>query len=339
MLNHHQQRAIILTVTFWFTVIACPARADQAQIESKSKSLAHYIMAIIDDLNGENQKALSEYQKATKFNHREFLPHLRLGAYYIRQGYLDEAVGQLKIVVKLQPKSSQAHYLLALIYSSQKKYRLAADEYELILKIASKNNPDNFEIYAYLAQLYYALHKYSEAVDQLTQILQVQPKNISAIFLLGAVYSDLDQKEKAKESFQKVLSLEPDHDGALNSLAYMDAQEGINLDQALKMIRRAINLDPSNGAYYDTLGWVLFKLGFNAESLMALEKAQYYILDPIIYEHMGDVYKTVNEPALARKFWLKSLAFDPKQPKISEKIKELNKISARMEDINYNPVK
>ena len=336
MVLQRRHGAIVVGVGLWLIILTGISWANGRPAESKYKGLAHYIMAVVNDLNGDSQEAISEYEKSAKLDSKQPLPHLRLGAYYSRLGRLDEAVRQLKIAVKLQPEISQAHYLLALIYSSQKKYDLASVEYETVLKTASQNSPDNIEIHAYLAQLYYALHQYPQAAQQLSKILQLTPQNVSALYLLGSVDLELDQHEKAKEDFRKVLALEPDHDGALNSLAYMYAQEGVHLDDALKMVRRAIELDPSNGAYYDTLGWVLFKKGMNAESLMALEKAQDYIQDPVIYEHMGDVYQAVNEPALARKFWLKSLALDPKQPKVSEKIEQLNHTSAQIESVGHN---
>lgn len=313
--------------------------ADEAKIQAKSKSLAHYIMGVMDDLNGDSKLAAIEYQKSAKLDHSAPMPHLRLAAYDVRAGRIEQALKHLKIVVKLQPESSQAHYLLALIYSTQKKYSLATAEYETILKLASRDNPNNFEIHAYLAQLYYAQQRFPQAIEQLNQILLFNPKNVSALFLLGSVYLDLDQSQKAKENFRKALSIEPNHDGALNSLAYTYAEEGTNLSEALKMARRAVELDPSNGAYYDTLGWVLFKQGLNAEGLMALEKAQTYITDPLIYEHMGDVYQVVHELALARKFWLKSLDLNPNQPKVSQKLEELNKSSAKIQDLDYIPAK
>ena len=339
MFNHRHYQAIAVGIGLALMALVGTGHAYGAEVPAKSKALAHYIVAVVNDLNGDTQAAMGEYQKSVKLDQHQPLPHLRLGAYYARLGRLEEAVSQLKTAIKLQPNASQSHYLLALIYSSQKKYDSAAGEYEAILKLASDNNPTNVDIHAYLAQLYYALHKNLQALQELNQILQFQPKNVSALYLLGSVYLDLNEREKSKAEFRKILALEPDHDGALNSLAYMYAEDGVNLDEALKMARRAIELDPSSGAYYDTLGWVLFKQGFNAESLMALEKAQTYMADAIIYDHMGDVYKAVNEPALARKFWLKSLMVNSQQSQVSAKIEQLNKTSARVENINYNPSK
>ncbi len=313
--------------------------ADQRTIQAQSKSLAHYIMGVMDDLNGDSKNALLEYQKSTKFDSKAPMPHLKLSAYFIRNGHIKEAQQHLKTAVKLKPDLSQAHYLLALIYSSQKKYNLAASEYEAILRLASTNSPDNFEIHAYLAQLYYAQLKYPQAIEQLNQILVFNPKNVSALFLLASINLDLGRKEQAKENLRKVVSIDPDHAEALNSLAYIYAEEGTHLTEALKMSRHTIELDSTNGAYYDTLGWVLFKQGFNAEGLMTLEKALNYITDPIIYAHMGDVYIAMGKPALARKFWLKSLDMNSHQPQLVQKLENLNKSSAKNQHIDNLSVK
>ncbi len=321
---------------FWIGMILMFASgscfADEGRIVTQSKALAHYIMGNIYDLNSDSRSALVEYQKSSKLDRQQPRPHLRIAAYDVRMGRLDEAVKHLKLVLKLHPESSQAHYLLALIYSSQKKYTLASSEYETILKMASDTDPENFEIHTYLAQLFYAQHKYVQAIEQVNQILQFQAKNVSALFLLGAIYLDSGEKEKAKENFRKVLALEPDHDESLNSLAYVYAEEGVNLDEAFKMAKRAVELDPANGAYHDTLGWVLFKKGLNTQALMALQRALNYVTDPVIYEHIGEVYQTTGEPSLARKFWLKSLELDPDQPKLSQKLDLLNKRTAKIQE-------
>ncbi|MBI4310125.1 MAG: tetratricopeptide repeat protein [Candidatus Omnitrophica bacterium] len=302
--------------------------AGDAGVDVKSKALAHYIMAEINDLNGRSAQAIDEYERSVGLNSKEPLPRLRLAAYYIRLGLLEKSVKQLKEVLGIDPQNPQAHYLLALVYSSQKKYDLAAREYEHILKTAAKENPDNLEIYIYLAQLYYSQGKYPEAIVQFNHIVRIQPENISANYLLGCAYLEIKERAKAKEFFQKTLGLEPDHDGALNSLAYMYAEDDVNLDEALAMSRKAVAIDGSSGAYYDTLGWVLFKKSQYAESLVALQKAQAYVEDPVIYEHMGDVYKAVREYALARKFWRKSLSLNPHQPHIQTKIVQLEKTQA-----------
>ncbi len=314
-----------LTFIGLFTIIlgglAAPCRADN--VPNESKALAHYIMAAVHDLNGDAPGAIAEYQQSLRYDNQVVSVNLKLGGYYARLGRLDEAVKYLHKASRLPGEHPQANYLLALVYSSQKKFDLAAREYENILKDASFNQPDNIEVRMYLAQLYYSQEKNAQAIEQFQQILRIQPNNVDAQYLLGVLYHESQQEAKAKEAYRRVLVLNPKHDGALNSLSYILGTEGVSLNEALKMARQAIAIDPSNGAYYDTLGWVLFKKGMNAESLMALQKAENFLQDPIIYDHMGDVYCAVSEFALARKYWKKSLELNPKQAHILKKLGSL----------------
>lgn len=319
--------AIGITAFAWACVSGVSARDDENTI--KARALAHYAMAVTYDLEGRSQEAIAEYQRSINYDPSQPLPHLRLAAYFLRAGLLEKSIHQLKTVLELDPDNDRAHYLLALVYSTEKKYDLAALEYEQILKAASKDDPENLEIHIYLAQLYFSQGKYMEASRQFHHIVTIQPQNVSANFLLGSSYLEISQRAKAKELFQKVLGLQPDHDGALNSLAYMYAEDGVNLDEALIMARQAAAMDPGNGAYLDTLGWVLFKKGMKSEALLALQKAEVLIQDPTIYDHMADVYKSMGESALARKFWRKSLELDAHQPHVKAKLEELEKPSAR----------
>ena len=105
----------------------------------------------------------------------------------------------------------------------------------------------------------------------------------------------------------------------------MYAEDGVHLDEAIRMTRKAIEIDPSNGAYYDSLGWALYKKGMLRTSLMALQKAETYIEDEVLYDHMGDVYKALKEYARACEYWRKSLDLDPHQILVQQKINGLEK--------------
>jgi len=305
---------------------ASPSYASGAKrLNDKALGLAHYIMAVLHDLNGESSQAISEYQKSVKFNGLEPAPRLKLGAYYLRLGEVRQATVQLKAVTRLSPQGTQAHYWLALIYSSEHKYELAASEYEIILKTAAHNDPANTDAYMYLGQLYYAQQKYVQAIEQFLKILGTDPANTTALCLLGSVYVDSKAPAQAIGVFRKVLQIEPENSEALNSLGYVYAEDGVHLDEAIRMIRKAIEIDPANGAYYDSLGWALYKKGMLPTSLIALQRAETYIEDEVLYDHIGDVYKALNEYTMACKYWRKSLDLDPHQILVQQKIKKLEK--------------
>ena len=93
----------------------------------------------------------------------------------------------------------------------------------------------------------------------------------------------------------------------------MWAEDGTNLVKARELIEKAVRAEPKNGAYLDSLGWVLFKLGQLKEGLAYVLKAVEVSTqpDPAEYEHLGDIYAALDQPAKAREAWAKSLSLEP----------------------------
>jgi tetratricopeptide (TPR) repeat protein len=94
----------------------------------------------------------------------------------------------------------------------------------------------------------------------------------------------------------------------LNYLGYMLADKGIRLPEALKLIRKAVDLEPMNGAYLDSLGWAYFKMGeyeLAEDNLRkAVERDQ---TDPTVHDHLGDLYEKTGRIRLAASQWELSL--------------------------------
>jgi len=91
----------------------------------------------------------------------------------------------------------------------------------------------------------------------------------------------------------------------LNYLGYMLADHGTKLDEALAMIKKAIDLEPANGAYLDSLGWAYFKLGKYELAEDNLIKASQHVMgaDPTVQEHLGDLYQKTGRLKLAASHW------------------------------------
>lgn len=310
----------LLSLNLYFS--PCVSYAIDEDSESKAKSLAAYIMGVSFDLQGLTDVAIEEFEKAAEY-YENYAVHLRIGAGYARLGKLSLAIKELELVLDSDPNNVQARYLLALIYSTQKEFDKAADQYESILTSFSNAEPDNVEIYSYLGQLYYSQKQYEKAIKQFEVIRKVYPDNTDVLFLLGSLYLEIGNKEKAVELFKRVIIIDPDHDTSLNSLGYIYAEEGGDLDEAQEFIKRALEISPDNGAYLDSLGWVLYKKGKFKEALRYLLEADSMLKDPVIYEHLGDVYYKLNETDNARKYWNESLELLPEQDHILKKLEAL----------------
>ena len=130
-------------------------------------------------------------------------------------------------------------------------------------------------------------------------------------FSLGMAYERLGRWNDATTEFQRVLAVDPEDGRTLNYLGYMWADQGESLEEAVELIERALDLEPDNGAYIDSLGWALFKMGRYAEARELLEKAAKLMSeDATILEHLGDVYVALDIPQKAKELYTRALAID-----------------------------
>ncbi len=122
---------------------------------------------------------------------------------------------------------------------------------------------------------------------------------------------------------KKSIDLDPSNASqAYNYLGYMWADRGENLDEAGEFIKKALELDPNNGAFLDSLGWLSFKKGDYEKALRELMQAAENIKpeDGVVYEHIGDTFQRLGRAAEALAYWQKAQALDLDNKKVSEKI-------------------
>jgi len=145
-------------------------------------------------------------------------------------------------------------------------------------------------------------------------------------FQLGEAYERSRRYDEAADQFQAVLALQPENSHAMNYLGYMWADNGENLEQALELVRRAVDLDPNNGAFVDSLGWALFRLGEFEQARRHLERANQLVpRDSTILEHLGDVYVALGDPRRAREAYEQALAINDEEnvESVRRKLSEL----------------
>jgi Flp pilus assembly protein TadD len=148
----------------------------------------------------------------------------------------------------------------------------------------------------------------------------------------GALYEKMNNLPLAEGEFRKVLSVSPDHAGALNYLGYMLTDRNVRLNEALTMIQKALSRDPNNGAYLDSLGWVYFRMGRYAEAETSMRRAVDLVpSDPTMYDHFAEVLmqqKKVNE---AVKAWEESLREWQASSPADKDAAEMDKVRTKLE--------
>ena len=215
------------------------------------------------------------------------------------------------------------------------------DEGIKLLQTGLKGTAADRETYLNLSQVYERGRRYADAEQaaRKAESFSSEPHdNEIAWLLLGAVYERQKEYEKAEVEFKKVLDVNPKNAQVLNYYGYMLADRGLRLEEAHDLIQRAVDLDPLNGAYLDSLGWVYFKQNKLEDAEAMLRKAvDHEPHDPTIRSHLGDVLakeghldqaaaeweKSLNE-------WHRSLPADLESDKVAEVEKKLNQVKHRV---------
>jgi len=159
----------------------------------------------------------------------------------------------------------------------------------------------------------------------LKQGIEIDAKHVRLHFRLGVVYDKIGKKDQTIDIMRTVIRLDPKNANALNYLGYTYADLGTNLDEAEKLIRKALDYRPDDGYITDSLGWVFYKKGLYEKAVEMLKRAIKLVpTDPIVLEHLGDAYLKINNRTKALEYYNRSLKHQKKdKEKIKKKIQTL----------------
>ncbi|PYX68609.1 MAG: hypothetical protein DMG78_24405 [Acidobacteria bacterium] len=174
-----------------------------------------------------------------------------------------------------------------------------------------KGGPEDRDVHLRLAIIYTRAKRWSDAEQSLAKAEQLSGKpdeKAYVSFLRGDLYQRQKMFDQADSEFRKVLAVTPPTDpqaaATLNYLGYMNADRGVKVEESLNYIKQALTFEPNNGAYLDSLGWAYFKLGKYDLAEENLNKAAVHMgSDPTVQEHLGDLYQKTGRLKLAASHW------------------------------------
>lgn len=287
-------------------------------IELKPDYIEAYLaLGVLYELKKDPQTGTSYYEEALKIDPLNEKVYRHLGSVYYQQKRVGEAIRQYQYLLKIYPKNLDGYVELSYIYLSEKKPEEAME----VLKTAEDLGLESERFLLACGFAKSAVKDYEGAIGYYEKVIKGDPDNARGHFYLGAAYERTGRKDKATTEFRRCIELDPKFADAYNYLGYMFAEEGINLDEAISLIRKALEFDSENGAYIDSLGWAYFKKGLIDKALVELERAVQFVEDDaVIHEHLGDVYYRKGQIDKAGEAWKRSLELDPKQENVKEKL-------------------
>ncbi|MGA9640199.1 MAG: tetratricopeptide repeat protein [Terriglobales bacterium] len=296
---------------------------------------------IMRDLLKKSEKPDGDYSGSAKSNRAVFLE--RLGTIYRDQGNYQAANETFRQMVALggDENIERGYQQIIDTWREAKEWQKATDvAKEAVQKLPSsrdlkmvlaaqqadmgdadkalqdvhamlKGDAGDRQVFLTLAQMNTRLRRFSEAelnLDKAEQLSTKEEDKAYVWFLRGSTYEREKRYTDAEVQFKKVIASDPEHASALNYLGYMLADQNMQLDEALAYIKRAVDLDPANGAYLDSLGWAYYRLGkFDLAEENLLKASQKINTDPTVHDHLGDLYQKTGRLKMAVSNWDRAL--------------------------------
>ena len=229
-------------------------------------------------------------------------------------------------VYKKITKSSIMHEQIQLRIAANLERLEQVDAAIKMLKEISTENKSNVNALVELGDTLRRAERFKDAATAYSQALgrigKIEKRHWGIFYSRGISFERSDNWKKAEADFLTALEMEPDQPFVLNYLGYSWIEKKLNLEKAVSMIQKAVDLRPRDGYIVDSLGWGLYQLGDFATAVNKLERA--VLLrpeDPIINDHLGDALWRVGRLREARFQWERALTLEPEEKDI-EKIKE-----------------
>ena len=264
----------------------------------------------IEEAKAKFAKVAANYEQSLLINPKHAGTYVRLAELLL--GALKDADRAVKLLGEARrrfPGAPEVVYYLAIAQREAKQSQQAVATFEEALHEAQLEEDDDFVN----AKFYF---NYGMAAEQ------------------AGLY------DKAADLMRKSIALDPENSAeASNYLGYMWADHNMNLDEAESMIRRALQSEPNNASYLDSLGWVEFRKGQFDRALDNLLRAAKTAEreDPVVFEHIGDTYLKLNRTQEALEAWQKALSLDPKNKNLADKIQTTKKMIGKDLPEKTNP--
>jgi tetratricopeptide (TPR) repeat protein len=278
---------------------------DPAQLENRGELLEQ--LGVMQQLADQTQPAVDTYRQLATLDPTK-APHAsaRIIAAYMGGKEYPKAQEEADAAIKKFPNDREVRVSRASLLAEMGKTDAAVADIKKLL-----DGKDDRGIELALADLYVKGRKFDDAakaLDAAEKMSDSQEDKMDVWFQRGAMFERQKNVAAAETEFRKVLAVAPDNPATLNYLGYMLTDRNLRLPEALTMIQKALDRDPNNGAYLDSLGWVYYRLNRIPEAEDAMRRAvELTPHDPTMRDHYAEVLFKASKVREAIAQWEASL--------------------------------
>ena len=278
---------------------------DPAQLETRMELLEQ--LAAMQRLADQTQPAVDTYRQMAALDPSK-APHASASIVdtYMGAKEFPKAQEEADAAIKKFPNDREVRVERASLLAEMGKTDAAVSDVKKLL-----DGKDDRAIDLALSELYVKGRKFDEAakaLDAAEKLSESEEDKIDVWFKRGAMFEREKNVAASETEFRKVLAVMPDNPATLNYLGYMLADRNLRLPEALTMIQKAVDRDPNNGAYLDSLGWVYFRMGKLPEAEENMRRAvELTPHDPTMLDHYAEVLFKASKVREAIMQWEASL--------------------------------
>ena len=261
-------------------------------------------------------KAKPIFKKLLSMDHFDATTMHFLSNIYIEQGILDSALIIANKIIDHHPSDPRG-YLDAALTELNNENPIGAIE---ILEPVNRTFNNEFSIQYLLGSSYQQLEEYDKATVVLRQSLKIYPESRGARHTLAIASDALNYWNESDSLYEGLIESDTNDVQALNNYSYSLVERNIQLNKALAMAKKAIELEPNNAAYLDTIGWIYYKMDNVEKALSFIRKSvELDNNNAVVLEHLGDVLFSNNQIEEAMLFYLKALDIDKNNEILQQK--------------------
>jgi tetratricopeptide (TPR) repeat protein len=218
------------------------------------------------------------------------------------------AEASFRRVTELASWNAEAWVYLSSVFLQEDRYAEAVPVLEAAVKAVPREPRVNF----FLGVAYNRVGRNEEAARALERARELSPKDVPTISQLALVYETMGRQTLTDSLYEEALRLEPDNHLILNNYSYSLSERNIQIERALAMAKRAVEAQPQNPSYLDTIGWIYYRLGdYPKAEEYVLRAIQSGDVSAVVHDHLGDIYQAMGDAERALEQWKIALRLDP----------------------------